>query len=449
MGRVQTLQRRNIILGILAIALGAFLLTRPSGRGSVAKESFARLAPDLTEADVSRIELTAESVEGSPQPAGKRIVLQRESDGSWVVDSAHRYPALQAQVQGVLDALVAARNRGLVTTNKSTFSKYASADGWTRVRAMKSGGHEVANFALGRDDRYPDSYLRVEINGAEQIIRTRGVPRHVVTLNVVDWISRNVWEPTDGAETIRLDIDQRVDKRVVTIVRRGESPVDVGVDAPEKDEADTSKVYWMASPQKGDVEESRVKNLAQAMSGLLIEDIAAGSTAPEDLKTFGLDEPEVVVTLKQRIDKRILVKTLFVGKTVEDEPSDDTPPEPGQATKGRRYVRCDGKDYVFIVRGDYGVNEFRLDPLDLLIKKKDESTKSSDDPNDGDAPGGETNDGAPKDNADKNDVPKKGASAEGDPKKEDPKKDDPKKDDAHKSDADDEGAGKERNEAPK
>ncbi len=392
MSRVQTLQRRNIVLGLLAVGLAAYMLARPSKQSSVAKENFPRIAPNVSDADISRIELSEQAVDGSSPDKEKRVVLQRESDGSWIVESAFRYPALKAQVQGVLDALVGARNRGLVTTNKETFAKYASTSGWTHVRAMKSGGDVITDFSLGRDDRYPDAFLRMEVDGAEQIVRTRGVPRHVVTLDVADWISRSVWEPTEKAETIRLDIDQRLDKRVVTIVRRGESPVDVEVDAPEKDEADTSKVYWMASPAEGDVDTNRVNNLAQTLSGLLIENIAAGSASDEDLKSFGLDAPELVITLKQRVDKRIHVRTLYVGKSVKDEGSDETP---DGSTKGHRYVRCDGKDYVFVVRGNHGVNEFRLDPLDLLLKKKE--PEKDDKPNDGESEDGESKDDDSKD----------------------------------------------------
>lgn len=404
--KLKTLTRRNLVLLVLGIGLGAWVLLRPEPTTSVREEALPKVFPDFAREDVRRVELGAAAHGEKPE---RRVVLQMADASTWHLESHFRYP-VQSGADRLLDAIAASRQRAVVTEREETFENYAGDAGWTEVSVLDSRGRTLTAFGLGRY-QYPDTFLRVGAGDGARVVRATGIVPNMASVDPKSWIDTRVWPALSATDMIRIDVEQRRDDRTITIVKRGEDAADLEMEAPEKSD-DKEKTYWMASPVEGDAKKLAVEDLAREFTGMLIDDIVAGSLSEEEEKQYGFDDPELVATLYVKVEDKVTKHRLTVGRKSD---SGDV-----------WYVRRGGAAWVFAVSSGTGVNRLRQAPESFLQPPPgaEEVGEGNGDERKGGGPGdpdgaspGDSGGDAPKE------PPKEPQPPKGPPKDEDPEKD--------------------------
>jgi len=342
---LQRLERRLIVLSVLTVVLGGAFLLMPDASTSVKKESLPLVFPGFDAGPVRQIELTR---------GDEKLVLQSAAEDRWVLASHFRYP-LNTPPQRLLDAIAAARIASEVTTRADTFGKYAGSRGWIEVTTIDTRGKASLQFAIGRY-QYPETYLRLGSGKDQRIVKVTGISETEASLEVRSWIETRMWPSLSASNFVRMDIEQRADKRTITLVRRGESPADVEMAVPAKDEKG-EKLYWMAAPLQGDAKKLAVEDVTREFTGMLIQDVVAGSTTEAKDAEFGFDKPEIVATLYHKIDGQVAKYKLTIGKRVPD--------------KELWYARRGGASWTFLVSSSGGVSRMRQAPEEFLPKKEE------------------------------------------------------------------------------
>jgi len=428
--KLKNLQRRNLILLGLLVVLTGFHFVRPEATTSAREANLAFAFPSFDKAEASQVVLSKTTATGE---AGARVVLQRGSGSQWSLESHFRYP-LKTGADGLLDSIAAARIRNEVTDRQDTFKKYAGSNGWTEVEIIDARGQSILQFGLGRY-AYPETFLRIGSGSDQRVVKAINISPGVARVESQSWIDTNLWPGLSATTMIRIDVDQRRDERVISLVKRGESPADVELESPEKD-PEGKKVFWMVSPAEGDAVTLDVQDLAREFSGMLIDDVVAGSITGEEAKKYGFDDPELVTTFWSKIRDKVSKHVLEIGKR--------------DADGSGWFARRKGAPWVFRIRGATAFQRMRQMPDEYLAKPEpaDEPEDGDDAPKDGsEAPSGSPDGDEPKkdepkpDDEPKKDEPKPSGSPDGDePKKEEPKpddepqKDEPKPDDEPKKD---------------
>jgi hypothetical protein len=343
---LHNLERRTLIFGALAVVLGAALWLMPEASTSVKKESLPLAFPGFDKAAVKRIELTR---------GEEKLTIEQGSAQSWFLASHFRYP-LATPPDRLLDAIVSARIVSEVTRRKETFGKYAGGKGWTEVTTIDNRGKETARFAIGRY-KYPETYVRLGTGDDARIIKATSVSQTVASLETRMWIETRMWPALSAANMVRIDVEQRRDNRTIAIARRGEAAADVEMGVPEKDEKG-EKLYWMATPLQGDAKKLAVEDLAREFTGMLIQDVVAGSLGADEKAKYGFDDPEIIATLYHKVNGVVTKHELVVGKRVVGSDS--------------WWVRRGNESWVFRVDASSGVSRMRQPPEEFLPKKEDE-----------------------------------------------------------------------------
>ncbi len=342
---LRRLENRLIVFSALTVVLGGALLLVPDASTSVKKESLPLAFPDFASGAIRQIELTR---------GDEKLVLQQAAEERWVLASHFRYP-LNTPPQRLLDAIASARISSEVTTRADTFGKYAGSRGWIDVSAVDTRGKVALHFAIGRY-QYPETYLRLGSGKAQRIVKATGISETEAGLEVRSWIETRMWPSLSSKNFVRMDIEQRADKRTITLVKRGESPADVEMAVPGKDEKG-EKLYWMASPRQADAKTLAVEDVAREFTGMLIQDVVAGSTTPAKDAEYGFDKPEIVATLYHKVNDQVSKYKLTIGKRVPD--------------KELWYARRGGDSWVFLVSSSGGVSRMRQAPEEFLPKKEE------------------------------------------------------------------------------
>ena len=156
-------------------------------------------------------------------------------------------------------------------------------------------------------------------------------------------------------------------------------------------------VWWVEAPEEGDAITMDVQDLAREFTGMLIDDVVAGSLTAEEEAEYGFDEPEIVATVWSKKDDKVSKHTMEIARK--------------SGSDAGWYVRRKGAAWVFEVPGASAFQRMRQLPGDFL-QKPEPVVEPEDD-----------------------DAPKDGAGPKGDDAKKDddaPKGDDAKKDDAGK-----------------
>lgn len=400
--KLKTLTRRNLVFFVLALVLGAWVLLRPEPVTSARKESLPHVFEGFAQDDVRRIEL---AVAAKGEEPAKRLVVEMADADTWRLASHYLYP-IQSGADRLLDGIAGARLRAVVTERQETFDTYAGDKGWIDVTLVDSRGRTLASFGLGRY-QYPDTFVRLGAGEDARIVKATGVVPNMASLDPKSWIDTRVWPDLSSTKMIRIDVEQRRDKRTITIVKRGESAADLEMGAPEKD-PDGKLEYWVASPIEGDGNKIAVEDLAREFTGMLIEDIVAGPLTADEEQTYGFDDPELVVTFFHKEGEKVTKHKLTVGRKAEDEEL--------------WYVRRGGAAWVFAVSAGTGINRMRQAPEEFI------EAPPSDGEGDGDAAGDP--DGAAVGDPDG----VASGSPDGDAPADPPKGDEPKKDDGDKED---------------
>ena len=411
---LRSLERRNLVLGILAVVLVLILVFRPDNRTSVDKDTLPLVFTGFDTGSARRIDIERSGGPGSPV---QRISLQRAGDGnSWTLASHHDYPT-QAGAQALLDAVASARLRSEVTRRGDTFDKYADAGSWTTVTIIDTQGKDMVTFALGRY-AYPDAFVRLGSGKDQRVVKATNIKPADARPEARSWIETRIWPELTASTMLRLDVEQRRDGHTITIVKRGASQADVGVEVPAKGE-DDEQAYWMTSPEEGPAKRLAVEDLAREFSGALIQDIVAGGGADE-AAAHGLDDPEIVATFWRKDGDKLHKNKYSVGKKTADGTG--------------WYAQREGAPWVFTVSST-SISRMRQLPDEFRAPAQAEPAKDEG----GKDEGGKDEGG--KDEGGKDEAPKKDGAGDPDgdpapdpkkdpePKKDEPKKDEPKKDD--------------------
>jgi hypothetical protein len=380
--KLKTLRQRNLIFfGLLVVLLGVYFL-RPDLTTSAREGNLAFAFPAFDKALANRIELSKLTSTGEP---GARVVLQRGSGSTWSLESHFRYP-LKTGAEALLDSIAAARIKSDVTSRQETFATYAPSEGWTEVDVIDAQGKSMLRFGIGRYT-YPDAFLRLGEGDQQRIVRAVNLSPSAARVESSFWIDTNLWPGLSVTSMIRIDVDQRREKRVLSLVKRGESPADVETTSPEKD-PEGKKVWWLAGPEEGDAVTMDVQDLGREFTGMLIDDVVAGAATGEQEKAFGFDDPELVATLWSKQGEKVTKHVLEIGKRDESDAS--------------WYVRRKGAPWVFKVRGASAFQRMQQTPDEFLDKPEPEP--DTDGAGDGAAPGAGP-DGSP-DGTPEGDAPK-------------------------------------------
>ena len=174
MNRLKTLQRRNVVLFVLALVMTAVLVVRPSLSSSSNADSWSRAFPDFQTDLVRRVVIRRDGVaDGEGETESSTLTLAQGADGAWVVASEDGYPARADAVATLLDGISNMRSRKEVTTRTETFDRYTAHDGFTEIQVLGPGDKVLASFALGRDaDKYPEVFTRVGDGDEQRILRS-------------------------------------------------------------------------------------------------------------------------------------------------------------------------------------------------------------------------------------------------------------------------------------
>ena len=400
MTRLKSLERRTMIFAGLLVVLTLVLFLQPSRTTTVASTDLPLVFPDFPKAEARRIELSKPLAEDG----AKKLTLDLKQGGNWVLASNSNYPATAGRAERLLDAIASARRRSVVTRRQDTFEKYAGTDGWTEVSVQDGRGRPLAEFGIGRYERYPDIFLRVQMDGEPRIIKAVHLTTDLARIDSSSWIETRMWPELTASNVIRVDLEQVQDDRTIVLARRGESPADVELDVPEKGEGEDD-IWWMTKPEEADAKKLEVEDLTRSFTGMLIEDVVAGSLTDETRKEYGFDTPELVVTIFHKEGEKVGKYTLTVGGKIGEDGASS-------------YAQRKGATWVFKIRGGNSLSRFRQEPAEFrpAPEKKDE----------GEADGEAKEDGAAKD--------AEGGSAAKDAKKEEEKTGDaaPKSDDGKK-----------------
>ena len=330
--RLRRLTHRNMILAGCVVVLGIVLAVRADTVTSVDRENLPAVFPDLQQDQIRRIELSRDGPNGP-----ERIQLEAASGGnSWALTSHHRFPT-QAGAARLLDAVAAARDRGVATQRQDMFERFAGDGGWIRVKLTDLQGRETHNFAIG-NYKYPETFIRLGAAPEERVIRALNLSPGVARTDVRSWIETRLWPKLSSNNAVRIDVEQRRDERTITLVKRGTSEADAGMAIPPKagaEEGAKDEGWYMASPEPGEGKSIATEDLLRQFTGILIEDIVAGDAEGNAAVSYGFDKPELVVTLWHRVGDRVTKNVLLVGDKVEG--------------KDEWYVQRKGARWVFTV----------------------------------------------------------------------------------------------------
>ncbi len=419
--KLQALERRNIVLGALAVVMILVLILQPSETSPIREGNYPLVFPKFKKEDARRITIAKVVIAGAQT---SRVELSTRATGEWVVVSSASYPVRPGVHERLLDGIASVRRKGVVTQRSETFDDYAGPDGWTEVEVLGANNASLAKFAIGKYADYPELFVRVGEGEDGRILKTYKLTADMAAADASAWIDQNLWGGLLTENVIRIDVLQRDHQRTISIAKRGESPADVELDVPEKDKEHPEKIYWMVGPDEGDTKTAVVEDLIRTFTGARIKDVIAGSSTSADDIKYGFEKPETEVTVWHKVGDKIERYGLTIGRRVKDD-------------EKAYYMRRTGSAHVFTGHS-YALGTFSKAPAEFLEKPaEDEDAGGSPDGDaSGDPDGGAMGDpdggaaGSPDgDGGDKPPAPADPAKPDDEPKKPD---DDPKKPDEPK-----------------
>ena len=384
MTKIQELARRNVVFGVVAALLLVYLVLRPDTTSAVGTEDLPKLFPALELEGVRQIELSRAGEGGALQPGGESLRLVREDDDAWVVASKGGYPAEASKVTAFLEDLLGARRKKIVTEREEAFGEYAGVNGWTEVTVLDAMSKPVASFAVGKTARWPDSYVKLDVDGKPRVIRAHNLRADRARLTVADWSEARLWPGLAVDDVTQVDVLQRDEKQTLSFKRVPASETAEEEKATEGEGAAPSApeapdAWRMVVPKSEVAERAKVENLVRAFTGMRMADLIATEDIEE--AALGLDKPTYRVVAHLRAETEggeERLRILKIGQERLDEEGEGT---------GLWPVQKDGDPWVFLVRTS-GIADFRLPADDFLPPPPEEETPPPADaaPADGDDP---------------------------------------------------------------
>lgn len=354
MTQIDSLKRRNLVLGLIAVLLLAYGIFRPSATSAVTSESLPRLFPDLKLADARTVLIEREGADADA-PA---VRIQRAGETGWVLTSSHGYPASVDKVNKLLEDLQGTRRKKFITERAETFGEYAEPDGWMHVKVLGEGGATLADLHVGKSAGWPDSFVRVQEGGKAAVVRAHNLSGSELRLTPESWSVARLWPGLTLPDVGRVVVYQ--DGADADLIFEREVRPVAPVEGEPEESASTESVWVMRTPQTVDPEKFKVEGLVRTFNGMRFAKIAARSAGAAEDEHFGFAKPALRVAVfaapeGDKAPKRL--GALLVGKEV--------PSETEGAPSDRYYVRREGDEWVFEVTAA-SVADFRQAPDDYL-----------------------------------------------------------------------------------
>ncbi|MDJ0973388.1 MAG: ribosomal protein L7/L12 [Planctomycetota bacterium] len=350
--RLKSLERRNVAFAVLSVALLLVLVLSPARTSGVNEESLEKVFPGF-KADQARVIKLYQAGPSDNEPASE-LVLTMKPNGQWVVSTQSGYPIVTGREERLLSGLETMRIRKLITTRQETFEEYAGPSGWLDIEVLAAGGKELAKLSLGNTARYPDLFTRVGEGEDARILQTINITRDMAAVQVDRWVEPRLFKTVLGEDVIRVEIEQPAFSRKAVLARKGESKKHVGATVPAKDEGDDAETWVLLEPKITDAHSDKVQDLVRSFSGLRFARIAAANVTQATEATFGFDEPDAIVRVRQRnVRDEVTNFRLVVGAKTED----------GKM----QYVQVDGLPWVYEV-APYQLADFRRDTEAYEVK---------------------------------------------------------------------------------
>ncbi len=346
---VRVLERRNLILGGLAVLLGLWLILRPEPARGVALDALPKLLPDLDPSAVREIDIESTDPERPDSP--ERVRVQRRDLTSWVLPDRYDHPVLPNAAERLLDAIADARDRGTVTSRADTFERYRPSTGWKSVTLKDGAGRTLARLDLGRSDR-SDLLVRLGEGAGARIARVARLRPSVAPTRMTEWIETQLWPGTlRSATLVRLDLDRTASggKRVVA-VKHGITAEGLGVASPPIDADAPERLWSLIEPSPAEADRLAIEEIGRAFTGLVVADVVAAESSAGEA-TFGFDKPDLVAVFHELVGDKVTAHRLVVGARAAD--------------KDAWYVRVEGRPFVYLVESGHNLSRLRSEPAEI------------------------------------------------------------------------------------
>jgi uncharacterized protein DUF4340 len=283
------MHRNNLIMlviaGLQAIVLAGLWFF--GGNQDAAETQRGGPLTEMKREAIREIAITAD-------PKSEPLRLKRGADDdTWVIASAHDYPADASKIATLLDKLTAVTlGRPVIRSAENHAPVKVAADDFGRRLALKGDGGEKI-FFLNNGSRMGTAYLRRD--GEDLVYETEGIETWDLRAELSAW--------TD-AETMKFDA-----KAIQSFeLALGEKKFRFEQRSAEGEDAK----WWLTSPEEAEVKDDAAQQVLDDLAGLRVEGVL-GLEAPADR---GFDAPAAQATL---VPKEGEPFTIAIGKKSEED----------------------------------------------------------------------------------------------------------------------------------
>ncbi|RPI26145.1 MAG: DUF4340 domain-containing protein [Acidobacteria bacterium] len=216
---------------------------------------------------------------------GSEPILLKKSGNDWSLRKPIETPADSSTVDSLLSAVTSARIDRKLEQGAKDAGKYGLSD--PRIRLLLKADKEQANVLLGADD-FTGNQVYVQLQGKPDVYLTSDFLFTSADKELKDWRNRKVLL-FDRNQAQNIEINRGSDQ--IKLKKQGEKWV---LEQPIQETADEGAVNSLLSTLES----------AEAQKFV--------SEQPDDLKTYGLDQP--VATVRIREQGKDSWKTLQLGK---------------------------------------------------------------------------------------------------------------------------------------
>lgn len=363
MSKLDRLKRRLAVLAGGIVILTGLILVLGSPSAAQRTADLPPLLPGFASANAASVELRQAP---SLLSGGKERVVRlartapdRSGATSWVVASAHDYPANQERVDRLFSELAAARVGSEATRRSEAFTDYVEDGAWVEVTVKDATGGTLAALGVGKSSGPAygggDTYMRLD--GPPRVVRVKGFGADLVKAMPEAWLLTRLFNDLESAQVEAIEVVQKVEvdgkpsTRTLSFTKRpAEAPA---APAPGEPPPPPPERGWdMTLPEIGPASRLDVEDLVRAFTGLLFEDVVDRVQSGEGDAKYGFDAPEIVakVTLAPaEPGKRGRVAILTLGRK---DPATNV-----------WYARRSPDTWVFTLKdNDWSVGRFRNDP---------------------------------------------------------------------------------------
>jgi len=311
--------KTTIIVGVLAIALGAFVYFYEIKGGEERQQAEQQAKKIFLFEDDQVKGLTLAN-------SGKEIVLTKAEDGEWTITSPIATEADESTVDGLVRNLKNAETDRIVADSTADLGAFGLDEPEVKV-SLLLGEERTESLCIG--DKSPTgSYVFANMAGSHEVFTTRSSLLSNVKKELFDLRDRHVLG-FEKDEVEKFELKQR-GKLLFVLSKTGS---EWQMEQPQKLQGDRSEVDKILNKLKYGKAKAFVTEKA------------------EELKSYGLDKPDIEVTLWLGKDKA--KKLLRIGDA---------------KTPDRYYAQDEARDPIFTVDSTFVV-ELRKDLFDLRDKK--------------------------------------------------------------------------------